>query len=182
MAIVRGSNWNDVLAGTDESDILQGRDGPDQIDGLGGDDQVGGGDDLILGGSGDDIIQAGAGDDIVHGGEGDDIVHAGEGDDIVHSGSGNDRVVAGNGDDVGIYDVSENIRFNNVYDAGKGHDTLRMVFTQAQLDSQAVQDDLSRFESFLALTATRRRPMGLHSRSLRLSLRGLRSGIGRGFR
>ena len=63
-----------LITGTEGNDVLKGTRGMDRIDALGGDDQLSGGrdDDVLLGGTGNDLLSGGARDDVLDGGDGDD--------------------------------------------------------------------------------------------------------------
>ena len=54
----------------------------------------------------------------------------GQGDDYLDGGAGSDLVLAGSGDDLANYTLSENSRAHDVYDGGKGFDTLQLTLTQ----------------------------------------------------
>ena len=71
---LKGSMYDDVLAGTDAANTLTGMDGDDMLTGKGGDD-------TIDGGMGDDTIDGGAGADMLMGGDGDDTFVYGMVDD-----------------------------------------------------------------------------------------------------
>ncbi|WP_016950981.1 calcium-binding protein [Anabaena sp. PCC 7108] len=105
MALLLGSNINDILNGTVGNDIIFGFDGDDIIDGGDGDDILiaGNGNDTINGGSGDDIIDGGDGNDILDGGDGNDTLDAGSGDDLFKGSAGNDTFNGGSGSDIADY-------------------------------------------------------------------------------
>lgn len=86
MAIILGSNSQDLLQGTAEDDLISGD----------------GGDDTLLGNAGDDIIFGRQGQDILDGGEGDDILDGGDGDDVLNGGDGNDLLEGEQGLDIFI--------------------------------------------------------------------------------
>ena len=98
---VRGSKFDDILAGTTDRDVLLGSNGDDVLRGLGGDDTLKGnkGDDTMKGGGGDDLLIGAGGDDSLLGNAGDDTLNAGPGDDTAKGGAGADSVDGGGGTD-----------------------------------------------------------------------------------
>ena len=155
-----GGSGNDKLSGKNGDDTLIAGGGNDNLDGGNGDDTLDGGDgnDDLDGGNGNDMLVAGAGNDSLSGGNGNDVLSGGagndtlkgdNGNDTLDAGAGSDTVTAGNGDDVAIYVMSDNIGATDVYDGNNGNDTLRIVLTQAQLNSAAVQADLQAYQAFL---------------------------------
>jgi VCBS repeat-containing protein len=136
-----------------------------------GDDHLKGtaGRDVLLGRKGADVLEGGAGNDILLG----DGLHwswnhcywsrpKGGYDDYLDGGAGSDRVIAGRGNDVANYTLAENTRAHDVYDGGKGFDTLRLTLTHAELQLASVQRDIAAFEAFLARKAN---PFGDHGRT-----------------
>jgi Ca2+-binding RTX toxin-like protein len=129
-----------LITGTEGNDVLKGTRGMDRIDALGGDDQAGGGrdDDTVLGGPGNDYLTGGARDDVLDGGDGDDRMFAstgndqvlgglgndygngGTGNDKVDGGDGNDSLDGGDGDDTVIGGVGD----DKIKEAGLGNDVL----------------------------------------------------------
>lgn len=91
---VKGSRYNDRLAGDENDNELEGGPGNDSI--YGG---TGGGDDTLLGGDGNDRLYGGIGDDALDGGVGNDRLSGGSGDDTLRGGAGNDEFYGGTGDD-----------------------------------------------------------------------------------
>ena len=127
-----------------------------------GDDDLKGtaGRDVILGRQGADVLDGGAGNDILIGDGGHwDWHHGfrwkprGGHDDYLDGGAGSDRVLAGRGDDVANYTLSENSRAHDIYDGGKGFDTLQLTLTHAELQLASVQKDIAAFEAYLARKA-----------------------------
>ena len=80
---VRGSNFDDLIAGDDGFNALNGNGGDDVLDGRGeADNLIGGfGNDHLFGGDGDDFVDGGDGDDLLFGGSGIDVLVGGEGTD-----------------------------------------------------------------------------------------------------
>lgn len=170
MAVVNGTNKSDSLVGTVTDDTISAGNGNDVVGAGGGDDTVyggngsdtidaGDGSDLVYGGNGEDLIYAGDGNDIAYGNNGDDTLDGGAGDDELYGGNGNDTLDGGagsdvvygdKGDDTAIYVLSENTGQTDIYDGGKGHDTLRIVLTDAEAASAAVQADIAAYQSFLS--------------------------------
>ena len=75
---LRGSEYNDILAGDGEDNILEGWGGDDVL--YGG---PAGGDDWMVGGNGDDRLFGGKGNDTLTGGEGNDVLKGGPGADTI---------------------------------------------------------------------------------------------------
>jgi Ca2+-binding RTX toxin-like protein len=148
-----GGNGEDVLAGGDGNDKLSGGNGDDTLDGDAGNDTLSGdnGDDTLNGGAGNDTLIGGNGDDTLTGSDGNDFLFGSNGDDTLDGGAGTDSVYGESGNDVAIYVMSENTDETDFYDGGKGTDKLRLVLTQAQYNSAAVQSDIQAFQAFLAL-------------------------------
>ncbi len=94
-----------VINGTDQNDVLRGTAGRETINGLAGDDIIHGkgGEDVIHGGAGNDVIRAGFngqfGGSTLDGGGGHDAIHGGGGGDVFHGGRGDDRLYGGAGVD-----------------------------------------------------------------------------------
>lgn len=88
-----------LIAGTDGNDVLKGTRGMDRIDARAGDDQAGGGraNDTVLGGPGNDYLTGGSSDDVLDGGDGDDRLFGQAGDDALDGGTGFDRCAQGSG-------------------------------------------------------------------------------------
>jgi VCBS repeat-containing protein len=118
------------------------------------------GNDVMAGHQGDDWMQGGAGNDIVTG----DNVSGGKhwgwlfggcwhatagGNDHLDGGAGSDLVLAGGGNDLANYTWSENLRAHDVYDGGKGFDTLQLTLTHGEYLLASVQADIAAFEAFL---------------------------------
>ena len=137
MTIMSGGNGSDTLTGSSSNDTISGGNGQDTLDG-------GAGNDILSGGNGDDSLLGSSGNDTLYGDNGDDLLDGGAGADTVYGASGNDTA---------IYVVSENAGDSDVYDGGKGVDTLRLVLTESQNASAAVQDDIQAYLAFLALYA-----------------------------
>ena len=92
---LRGSEYNDTLAGDGADNVLEGRGGDDVLYGgpAGGDDTMSGGkgDDRIFGGMGNDTLTGGEGNDVLKGGPGaDTIIVDGDEMDVVFGGTGSD--------------------------------------------------------------------------------------------
>lgn len=109
MAIIEGSNFNDVLDGTQNADIINGFDG-------------------------NDVIHAGAGNDRIHGGAGNDIIFSEGGDDDIWGGAGNDQITGTAESSVWVYydedpgRVSVNLRTGIATDGWGGIDTLSHIY------------------------------------------------------
>lgn len=140
MALVRGTDGNDLLTGTDEADRIDGFGGADTIAAGAGRDSLFGGDgaDLIEGNDGDDLIFGGAGDDEIWGGLGAEHIDGGDGDDtiVVNRNRGAmfgpssdplDYVFGGAGNDsIATHGTSaEEFPLPIIADGGVGNDTLR---------------------------------------------------------
>ncbi|HZL96004.1 MAG TPA: Ig-like domain-containing protein, partial [Vicinamibacterales bacterium] len=131
---------------------------------------VGGkGSDHLQGSSGKDVVTGRQGDDWLHGGAGNDVLAGdsliggkflgwlfggcwhgrGGGNDWLDGGAGSDLVLAGKGNDFANYTWSENLRSRDVYDGGKGFDTLQLTLTHSEFHSASVQQDIAAFQKFL---------------------------------
>jgi hypothetical protein len=102
--------------------------------------------------AGDDDIEGEGGNDTLLGGAGDDHVDGYDGNDVVDGGAGEDRVRGQRGDDLGIYTLAENTRApgvfdRDVYDGGRGHDTLRLHVTAGEF--LTFQSQIVALESFI---------------------------------
>ncbi len=139
-----GSDGRGVrLKGTNGDNVLTGTEGNDELEG-------GKGDDLLAGLGGNDELEGGKGDDRLLGGDGNDRLDGDKGSDFVDGGAGNDIVKAGKGNDVANYTLAANPGAHDVYDGGKGIDTLQLTLTSAELARADVQADIAAFEAFLA--------------------------------
>jgi trimeric autotransporter adhesin len=130
MAIINGTNLNNILFGTAANDTINGFGGHDLINGATGNDTIdaGSGNDTVLGESGNDVIAGNEGDDVVFGGEGNDIIGgddipflplgAGSGNDILDGGAGDDQIFGGGGNDIVYLNAG-----TDVADGGLGDDT-----------------------------------------------------------
>jgi Ca2+-binding RTX toxin-like protein len=110
-----------LIVGTDGNDVLKGTRGMDRIDARAGDDQASGGraNDTVLGGPGNDYLTGGSSDDVLDGGEGDDRLFGSTGNDQVLGGLGNDYGNGGTGNDK--VDGGDG---NDSLDGGDGDDTV----------------------------------------------------------
>ena len=157
-----------LLVGTNADDVLTGGSRNDLIIGLAGDDK-------LLGGAGNDILIGDGGTGGKHWGW--NQCHwwkpKGQGDDYLDGGAGSDLVLAGKGDDFANYTLSENGRAHDVYDGGKGFDTLQLTLTHAELQLASVQKDIAAFEAFLACKANPHSDSGrtFHFQSFDLDVR-----------
>ncbi len=162
-----GTNHDDILNGNDRNNRIDGRNGNDQISGNGGNDVLKGGkgDDIFSGGAGNDILYGNSGKDILLGGAGNDILY---GDDKSHShfsfwwlckppgyadyldgGAGNDKVYGAGGNDFASYTMAENLGAHDIYDGGKGADTLQLKLTYGEFALASVQKDIAHYQAFL---------------------------------
>ncbi|MEZ5813493.1 MAG: type I secretion C-terminal target domain-containing protein [Alphaproteobacteria bacterium] len=157
---------NDVVSGGDGADEIYGWTGEDKLYGDTGDDQIyaGDGNDSVWGGDGDDFIWGDqsdtttlsdeAGQDLIFGGDGDDII-SGQGDDdriygdagndTLDGNEGNDVVSGGEGEDLLIFNVTENVGFENVYSGGEDVDTLRINMVAADYLMPLLEAELVRY-------------------------------------
>lgn len=133
MAIIRGTNGNNLLIGTNLGDYIEGLGGNDTLRGNGGNDTIlgGGGNDTAFGGDGNDIIRDFAGfiHDF-HGGNGNDeltvrltIPYSAEEQNWKTSLSGD----AGNDVITAIYNVDSDeysTNISNVVNGGTGNDVI----------------------------------------------------------
>ncbi len=107
-------------------------------------------------GHGGNHHHGGKGDDTLYGGAGNDRLDGGKGDDILYGSAGNDRLDGGKGDDVANYSMALNlgpdfadIGSTDIYNGGRGDDTLRLTLTHGELAQQSVQDDITGYRAFL---------------------------------
>jgi VCBS repeat-containing protein len=151
-----GGKGDDRLFGGAGNDHLFGGKGNDLLDGGTGNDWLfgGKGDDRLFGGAGNDWLFGGKGDDRLFGGAGDDHLFGGKGNDLLDGGAGNDHLFGGKGNDVAIYTFAENLGAHDVYDGGKGLDTLQLELTYGEY--QLASQDIATFEAFLAQNANSR--------------------------
>ncbi|MBR0830454.1 VCBS domain-containing protein [Bradyrhizobium manausense] len=150
--IINGTNGNDQIAGTNSADVINAMNGGDNVNAGAGNDLVlgGNGNDTIDGGAGNDIILGGNGNDTLLGGAGNDLIGGGNGDDIIDGGAGSDILSGENGNDILIYRVSDNVGSADIYDGGKGQDTLRLVVTQAFANSASFKSDIQGIQALIA--------------------------------
>lgn len=114
MAVVTGTNSNDILNGTNNNDTVKGLGGNDELNGLDGDD-------ILDGGAGNDTISSGIGNDLLTGGIGLDTLAGGIGNNRLDGGAGADSMTGGDGDDTYVVDSLGDIVFEN---AGEGIDLV----------------------------------------------------------
>ncbi len=144
-----GTDGDDILLGDDHKDRIIGKDGDDYLSGEGGKDHLKGGDgnDTLLGGDGKDKLDGGDGDDVLSGGDGNDHLKGGDGDDTLSGDAGNDKLKGGDGDDTFVYVYGTEAGGKDRIDGNHGHDTLRLVVTQAEL--AAIQSELDAYEAHI---------------------------------
>jgi Ca2+-binding RTX toxin-like protein len=101
MAVLFGTNGNDVLTGTGANDFIDGEGGNDTLNGGNGSDFLNGedGNDFHDGGNGDDIIDGDAGNDTLLGSAGNDFLDGEDGNDILNGGNGSDTLIGEDGND-----------------------------------------------------------------------------------
>ena len=102
MAVITGTEGDDLLLGTLRRDVISGLGGADQLLGLDGDDDLDGGegDDVLHGGAGNDQLSDFFGSNNLVGGSGDDALSAGDGNDILQGDAGSDVLLGGLGNDI----------------------------------------------------------------------------------
>ena len=139
---VRGSNFDDLIAGDDGFNNLRGNGGDDVLDGRGGFDILNGGfgNDQLFGGDGDDDVQGGEGDDLLSGGAGGDFLTGGNGTDTFQQSVLNHPIDLGDGvflnDSTNVEDFNRDediLRFTDLLDFG--NDGLDLGDLNAQIDS-----------------------------------------------
>jgi len=89
---------------------------------------------------------------------GDDYIRGTREDDILDGGAGNDIVDGDRGDDTLIYDLEENAGARDFYDGGKGSDKLVLKMSQEHFD--ALQDEISQLQDWIADNANEKRSEG----------------------
>lgn len=121
MAVINGSNGDNLIEGTNGADVINGKAGDDVI-------IAGGSADFVDGGAGADIISGGGGSDVIYGGAGADLIDSGSGSDFIDGGAGADLIDGGSGDDIiqgrAGADVLEGGSGDDVIDGGAGSDVL----------------------------------------------------------
>ncbi|WP_407117244.1 VCBS domain-containing protein [Bradyrhizobium sp. LMG 9283] len=149
---INAKSGDDTIGAGAGNDVIQGGNGNDSINAGAGNDIIdaGNGNDTVDGGTGNDIILGGIGNDTLLGGAGNDLIAGENGDDIIDGGSGSDLVSGGNGNDILGYRVSENVGSIDIYDGGKGQDTLRLVVTQELANSASFRSDLAAIQALIA--------------------------------
>jgi Ca2+-binding RTX toxin-like protein len=80
-----------------------------------------------------------------------ELIRGGHGNDTLNGAGGSDVVNGEKGDDLLIFNLSENIGEENLYDGGKGYDTFRIVLTLDQF--QDLRDELSEMKAWIAENA-----------------------------
>ena len=150
--IINAGNGNNTITDGDGNDTITAGNGNNYITVGNGNDTVtvGNGSNTIVAGNGTDTITAGNGGNTIATGSGDDVIHTGNGGDTINSGGGNDQVFAGGGNDVVIYNMSVSAGTHDIFNGGKGFDTLQLQLTHSQFNSAAVQADLAAYNTFLA--------------------------------
>jgi Ca2+-binding RTX toxin-like protein len=98
MAVITGTDGNDVLSGTKFADTIDGLDGHD----------------TISGGSDNDALNGGPGNDRLNGGAGDDTLNGGTGGDLLNGGADSDTYVVGLGDGFDRYNDSGASGFDRI--------------------------------------------------------------------
>jgi Ca2+-binding RTX toxin-like protein len=146
---VRGSNFDDSLAGDAGSNVLNGIGGDDTIDGRAGFDFLigGSGNDKLFGGDDDDSLDGGGGDDLLSGGSGTDSLFGGEGADTFQVSVLNHPVDQGGGaftnDSPNIQDFNRDedvLLFTDLIDIN--NDGLDLGDLNAQIDSFTFDADV----------------------------------------
>lgn len=114
MALINGTNGNDILIGTNEADTISGSNGDDSLQGLGG----------------DDFLYGGNGDDYLWGGDGKDTLNGGNGDDYLYTSPGHDDLIGGKGDDVFVLGIGiggpASGGTNHITDFKQGNDIIKL--------------------------------------------------------
>lgn len=133
MAIIQGTEGNDILVGTTDNDTIYDNAGDDVAFGDNGNDTLEGGDgkDTLSGGDGNDYLQGGYddSDDTVFGDDGNDtIFDSGGGKNLLYGGSGRDTIYGGSDRDIqdggSGNDSLYGIGGNDLLYGGSGHDSL----------------------------------------------------------
>lgn len=164
-----GNADSEAITGTKADDLVLGRDGDDTINLNQGDDVAiaGRGNDVVHGGNGDDLIDGSNGNDILHGGNGNDILSVGTGRDVAYGGNGDDLIIDGAGSDMLFGDNGSDVFVftqaavfgrdtdgMDVFDGGRGHDTLVLRLWDVEMDLGITQTDGSTHYAALGLTTT----------------------------
>lgn len=139
LALLDGTEGDDILSGTERAETLSGRAGNDLINGYQGDDTLNGaaGEDHLFGAQGDDSLRGGTAADVLHGQDGTDwlagnagadTLFGGMGDDSLSGGTGSDSLQGGQGDDS--------------LHGGRGADALHGGYGNDSLQGDAGEDTL----------------------------------------
>lgn len=147
--LLYGGSGGDLMLGGAGNDTLRGRSGNDTLSGGEGNDVVygGSGGDAMDGGAGDDTVSGRSGADRITGGSGNDLLHGAEGADSIIGGSGADTVFGGQGNDVLTHQATGP---GDVFNGGKGTDTLRVELTSAQWQDAAIRGDVQGLNAFIS--------------------------------
>jgi len=134
MAIIRGTNGNNVLFGTNSADSIYGL----------------GGNDNLYGGNGNDYLSGGSGRDYLNGGSGNDLLDGGSGADLLIGGPGADTFILTPGDIFSLaastastptiqdYNVSEGDKFE-IVSSGSSTDQFAYDSSSGSLSYQGNQ-------------------------------------------
>ncbi|KTD52369.1 Serralysin C precursor, partial [Legionella rubrilucens] len=102
---------------------------------------------VLNGGAGNDFLFCFFGTNTLNGGAGNDSLFGGSGKDTLRGGAGSDRVYAGSGNDTIIHDVAHDQGKYDIYDGGRGIDTLILEVSQSFLARADVQTALNALTS-----------------------------------
>ena len=81
----------------------------------------------------------------------DELIRGKHGNDTLDGAGGSDVVNGQKGDDLLIFNLSENIGEENLYDGGKGYDTFRIILTEEQF--RDLREELSEMKAWIAENA-----------------------------
>ncbi|QRN05114.1 hypothetical protein GH742_07840 [Legionella sp. MW5194] len=98
---------------------------------------------VLNGGAGNDFLLCFFGTNTLNGGAGNDILFGGSGKDTLRGGAGSDRIYAGSGNDTIIHNVVHDQGKFDIYDGGRGIDTLILEVSQSFLARADVQTALN---------------------------------------
>ncbi|WP_165481668.1 Ig-like domain-containing protein [Legionella taurinensis] len=98
---------------------------------------------VLNGGAGNDFLLCFFGTNTLNGGAGNDSLFGGSGKDTLRGGAGSDRIYAGSGNDTIIHDVVHDQGKFDIYDGGRGIDTLILEVSQSFLARADVQTALN---------------------------------------
>lgn len=151
-----GDAGNDLLSGGSGNDDLSGGGGADRLEGGKGADTLSGGKgaDWLAGEDGNDLLKGDGGNDTLSGGAGRDKLWGGAGNDTLIGGTGADVLNGDGGDDLFLWTSAEDDGSEDIFRGGTGHDTVRLIVSDAVAADGLFQSELTAYEALLASGGT----------------------------